>query len=162
MNHQTYLFNGLKWNFIQSKNVTWIFDMSEWHIRKSNVLLFTSSSCSASRSLLRGSNAHFFRSCWFGAVVRLYASVSSVLFGAVVFFVVAVRSLPLAFEKDINWFDCQSYHIFYALAHSPWSFHQQYMEHGFFCFALFCLGFISQYKAHTFGYVCEYVHLYYF
>lgn len=41
MNHQTYLFNGLKWNFIQSKNVTWIFDMSEWHIRKSNVLLFT-------------------------------------------------------------------------------------------------------------------------
>lgn len=57
MNHQTYLFNGLKWNFIQSKNVTRIFDMREWHIRKSNVLLFFLSSFSP--SLLLGFKTHF-------------------------------------------------------------------------------------------------------
>lgn len=75
------------------------------------------------------------------------------------FFVVVVLSLPLVFEKDINWLDCQSYHIFYALAYSPWSFHPQYMEHRFFCFASFC--FISQCEAHTFRHGCVYVQLYY-
>lgn len=63
MNHQTYLFNGLKWNLIQSENVTWIFD-SRANGTFANpmccflLLLLTSSS--ASRSLVLGSKTPFF------------------------------------------------------------------------------------------------------